>query len=103
MGEGQLSTGLCFSAEFLGQLSTSGKFRPGLILTGQILITKVYEFAVYIHFSKPSLNLLQGEFPVKLALSSVIGGSVILILVITFFSCFIVYKKRKRRAKEMMM
>ena len=43
-GEGQLSTELFFSAEFLGQLSTSGKFRPGLILTGQILTTKVNRF-----------------------------------------------------------
>ena len=40
-GGGQLSTGLFFSAEFLGQLSTSGKFRPGLLYTGPILTTKV--------------------------------------------------------------
>ena len=37
-----------FSAEFLGQLSTSGKFRPGLILTWQILTTKVVTIVTII-------------------------------------------------------
>ena len=43
-GGGELSTGLFFSAKFLGQLLTLGKFRPGLILIGQILTTKVVKY-----------------------------------------------------------
>ena len=46
-GGGELSIGLFFSAKFLGQLSTLGKFgkfRPGLILIGQILTTKVVKY-----------------------------------------------------------
>ena len=67
MGEGQLSTGLFFSAEFLrGQLLTSGKFRPGLILTGQILTTKVgviYDILVTLNafFILPFINKTLNE------------------------------------------
>ena len=37
-----------FSAEFLGQLSTSGKFRQGLILIGQIVTTKVCYYGNHV-------------------------------------------------------
>ena len=50
MGEGQLSTGLFFSAKCFGQLSSfnRGKFRPGLISTGHILTTKVYHNSLVV-------------------------------------------------------
>ena len=61
-GEGQLSTGRIFSAEFLGQLSTTGKFKSGLILTGQILTTKVVSMAPggLLMYESPSITLKEG-------------------------------------------
>jgi len=40
---GQLSTGLLFSAEIHGQLSTTGNFKPGSISTGQLSTNKVFQ------------------------------------------------------------